>query len=104
MNVPTEGKEETIEMEEEMMTVEEVIETTEVEITWSRATVLILIGVHQALEIEEVAEICRIIRMVVDHLEITKGIVISHATMVDTAIMSPEAKEGTGKLIFILHF
>ena len=102
MNVP-EGNEETIEMEEEMMTEEEVIDTTEVETTWSGATVLTLLGVHQALEIEEVAEICRIIRMVVDHQEITMVIVISHATMIDTAIMNLEATEGKGKLISILY-
>ena len=102
MNVP-EGKEETT-IEEEMMTVEEK-DTPEVEMTtWPRATVVLLtlIGVHQ-VTIEEVAETCRIIRMALDHPEITMALVISHATMIETAIMNPEAKEGKGKLFSILY-
>jgi len=102
LNVP-EGKEETT-IEEEMMTVEEK-DTPEVEMTtWPRATVVLLtlIGVHQ-VTIEEVAETCHIIRMALDHPEITMALVISHATMIETAIMNPEAKEGKGKLFFILY-
>lgn len=84
MNAPEGIEEATI--EEEMMTVD-----TEVTI-WPKAMILTLLGVHQAT-IEEEAEICPINR-IEDHQEM---IVISHATMIDTAIMNPEVLEETGK-------
>lgn len=94
LSVPEGGKETTI--EEEMKTAEEVIEidTTEVTTTWAEAAAPTLIEVHQEA-IEVVAEICHIVRMAVDHPEITMVTVITHTALIDTAIMNPEAKEET---------
>jgi hypothetical protein len=102
LSVPEGGKETTI--EEEMKTAEEVIEidTTEVTTTWGEAAAPTLIEVHQEA-IEVVAEICHIVRMAVDHPEITMVTVITHTALIDTAIMSLEAKEETGKLFSILY-